>query len=245
MRNQIVILAAGKGTRMDSGDIPKVLVMLKNKPIILYVLEEIEKINQLAKPIIVVGYMYQKVREVLGDGYIYAIQDKQLGTGHALMAAKHKASGENILVLYGDAPFVKAESLKRLMALHYAKSAKLSMFTTTAPYFDKEFSSFLYHGRIIRNSEGKIVRITEYKDCTEEEKKIMETNPGFYMFDSAWLWSNIDKVSNKNAQGEYYLTDMVELAIEQGIEIQDIPVGPHEVVSVNSLEDLKVAESLL
>src|ERR1700744_4976794 len=114
MRNQIVILAAGEGTRVGRDDMPKVLVMLKNQPLILYILRQIENINQLAKPVIVVGYMADKVKAVLGNDYLYAYQDQQLGTAHALNSARHQVSGENILVLYGDMPFIKAESLKEL-----------------------------------------------------------------------------------------------------------------------------------
>src|SRR5579872_4621873 len=98
MRNQIVILAAGKGTRMGNSNIPKVLVMLKNKPLILYLLEEVEKINQLAKPVVVVGFHGEKVRAVLGDSFSYVNQQDQLGTAHAVMAAKPKIKSENILV---------------------------------------------------------------------------------------------------------------------------------------------------
>src|SRR5258708_1974174 len=112
MRNQIVILAAGKGARMGQNSVPKVLVMLKNKPLIIYLLEEIEKINQLAKPVVVVGHMHRQVEEVLGGQYTYALQSRQLGTAHALLTAKPKIRAENVLVLYGDMPFVKASSLK-------------------------------------------------------------------------------------------------------------------------------------
>ncbi len=122
MRNQIVILAAGKGTRIG-GSVPKVLVMLKNKPLILYLLEEIEKINQLAKPVIVVGHKFQEVRDVLGESYLYAIQQEQLGTADAVKAALPKVKAENILVLYGDMPFLKASSLKKLMQLHHKNGA--------------------------------------------------------------------------------------------------------------------------
>jgi len=244
MRNQIVILAAGKGTRMG-GSVPKVLVMLKNKPLILYLLDEIEKVNQLAKPIIVVGYMAPKVKTVLGDNYIYAIQDKQLGTAHALMAAKHKVTGKNILVLYGDHPFIKASSLKKLMKLHHDKGANISMFTTTAPNFIGVNKPLEHFGRIVRGSNKKIVKIVEYKDASAGQRKIKELNPGMYMFNSAWLWKHADKIKNKNQQAEYYLTDIVEVAIAGGEQIYSIGIEPKEVIGVNSPEDLKKAEGLI
>lgn len=244
MRNQIVILAAGKGTRMG-GNVPKVLVMLKNKPLILYLLDEIEKINQLAKPVIVVGYMYNKVRDILGDGYIYAIQDKQLGTAHALLSAKYRITGQNILVLYGDMPFIKAESLKTLMTLHHKKHSNVTMFTTIAPNFTKANKSLEHFGRVIRDSHKKIVRIIEYKDASSSQRKIKEVNPGIYMFNARWLWENLSEIKNKNAQDEYYLTDIVEVAIAQGQRVESLSIDPKEVIGVNSREDLEMAEKLL
>ncbi len=244
MRNQIVILAAGKGTRMG-GSVPKVLVMLNNKPLILYLLEEVEKINQLAKPIIVVGYMADKVKAVLGNNYIYAIQDKQLGTAHALLAAKHKAIGKNILVLYGDHPFIKAEGLKKLMELHHKKQSNISMFTTVVDNFKGLNKPLEYYGRIIRDANKKLVKIVEYKDASAGQKKIKELNPGIYMFNAAWLWQQAEKIKNKNEQAEYYLTDIVEIAIARGEKISSTHIDPKEVIGVNSKEDLKLAETIL
>jgi len=230
---------------MGNGEVPKVLVMLKNKPLILYLLDEVSKINQLAKPIIVVGYKHEKVEAVLGDGYIYALQAEQKGTAHAVLAAKGKVRAENILVLYGDVPFLKAESLKRLIRLHYNNKSKLTMFTTTVPNFQGEYAPFVHFGRIIRGSAGSIIKITEYKDATEEERKIKEVNPGIYMFNTKWLWENIGDIRNNNAQGEYYLTDMIEAAIKQDLRIESLPIDPKEVLGINTIEQLRQAENLV
>ena len=245
MRNQIVILAAGKGTRMGNSKVPKVLVMLKNRPLIFYLLQELDKITQLVKSVVVIGYMYRQVREILGDDYSYAIQDKQLGTAHALLAAKYKITGENILVLYGDHPLIKAESLKELMRLHHRTQANISMFTATVPNFEGAYKPLAQFGRVVRNSEGAIEKIIEFKDATEEEKQIKEINPGIYMFNSQWLWQNAPKIKNDNAQAEYYLTDIVEVAIAHGETVQALPIDPKEVIGVNSPEDLKLAEQLI
>jgi bifunctional UDP-N-acetylglucosamine pyrophosphorylase/glucosamine-1-phosphate N-acetyltransferase len=242
MRNQIVILAAGKGTRMG-GSLPKVLVMLKNKPLILHLLEQVEKVNHLIKPIVVVGYKANMVKTVLGDDYIYAFQEQQLGTAHALMTAKKYVKGKNILVLYGDHPFIKAKSLSALMKLHHQKNSNISMFTTTVPNFLNLYKPFKSFGRIIRGNSKKIIKILEYKDASINQQKIKELNPGLYMFNSAWLWKNLDKIKNQNAQGEYYLTDIVELAITSGEKIHSLPIDPKEVVGVNSKEDLTLAEN--
>ena len=226
------------------GNLPKVLVMLKNKPLILYLLEEVEKVNQLIKPVVVVGYKADMVKTVLGGDYTYALQKEQLGTAHALMSAKKYVKGENVLVLYGDHPFIKAKSLKELIQLHHKKSSNISMFTTTVPNFKGTFEPFESFAKIIRDTNKKISKIVEFKDASSSQKKIKEVNPGMYMFNSAWLWKNLDKIKNQNAQGEYYLTDIVELAIKTREKIYNLPIDLKEVIGINSKEDLQTAENL-
>jgi bifunctional UDP-N-acetylglucosamine pyrophosphorylase/glucosamine-1-phosphate N-acetyltransferase len=241
MTNQIVILAAGKGTRMG-GDMPKVLIMLKQKPLIFYLLMEIEKINLINKPIIVVGYMAEKVREFLGHSYKFAVQEKQLGTAHALMAAKPEVGAENILVLYGDMPFIKAESMERIMRFHLEAKNKISMLTAKVPEFTGSFSSLKFYGRIIRDKNQNLAKVVEYKDASEEQKQITEVNPGIYVFNTEWLWKNLKQIQNKNSQGEYYLTDIIEIAIAGKEKIGSLEILPEEVLGVNTREDLEIAE---
>jgi bifunctional UDP-N-acetylglucosamine pyrophosphorylase/glucosamine-1-phosphate N-acetyltransferase len=245
MRNQIVVLAGGKGTRMGSGDVPKVLVMLKDKPLILYLLHEIEKINQLAKPVVVVGYKAKEVMGVLGDSYIYAIQHEQLGTADAVKIALPKVSGENILVLYGDMPFIKAESLKQLIQKHFDAQANISMLTAQTPSLEREYESLAQFGRIKRGNEGKITGIIEAKDASAADLKITEVNPGIYMFNVNWLKGNIGKIRNNNTQAEYYLTDIVGIAISGGENIQTLGINPKEIIGINNPDDLIRAEKLL
>lgn len=244
MRNQIVILAAGKGTRMG-GNIPKVLVMLNNKPLILYALEEIEKINQLAKPVIVVGYGAGKVQQVLGNDYTYVFQEKQLGTANALLSAKNKVKADNILVLYGDMPFIKAQSLKNLIKLHFKSGGKITMLTVESPNFRGLYSSLEHYGRIVRDTRHQVAGVVEFKDASAGQKKIREVNPGIYMFNTKWLWENLAKIGNKNKQQEYYLTDIVALAVSQGLKVQSLKTEAKEVLGVNSREDLVNAEKLM
>ncbi len=244
MTNQIVILAAGQGKRMG-GQLPKVLISVKDKPLILYLLEEVQKIELTAQPVLVVGYKKELVRQFLGEKYTYAVQEKQLGTGSAVKAAKYKVKAENVLVLYGDMPFISAPSLKKLIKKHIQEKNIITMFTAKPENFDQHFSSLKNYGRIVRDGEGKIKKITEYKDCSETEKQIREVNPGIYMFQTKWLWENIDKLQNKNAQGEYYLTDLLELAIKQNLKVESLPIEPKEVLGVNSPEDLLVAEKMV
>jgi bifunctional UDP-N-acetylglucosamine pyrophosphorylase/glucosamine-1-phosphate N-acetyltransferase len=245
MKNQIVILAGGKGTRMGNPKVPKVLVMLKNKPLILYILDEIEKIHQLAKPVVVVGFGAGKVQQVLGNQYIYAFQDKQLGTAHALMAAKNKVKAENILVLYGDMPFIKSESLKDLIKLHLHSGAKISMLTSQVDSFKGDNISLEHYGRIIRTPLGEPAGIVEFKDATDIQRKIKEINPGIYMFNTKWLWENIKKIENNNAQKEYYLTDIVAVALNRGEKINSILVDSKEILGINSKEEFVVAEKIM
>ncbi len=241
-----MILAAGKGTRMGEAPVPKVLTMLNNKPLILYILGELEKIGQLAKPVIVTGFMYKKVHDVLGDGYVYAYQDKQLGTAHALEAAKRKARAENIVVLYGDMPFIKAESLKELIRIHFRSGSKISMLTSQVESYKGMFKSLEHYGRIIREPiSHNIVGIVEFKDASESQKKILEVNPGIYMFNAAWVWENLKRIKNDNVQKEYYLTDIAKVAIEQGEIIHSLMIDPKEVLGVNTVEDLAIAEKAL
>jgi bifunctional UDP-N-acetylglucosamine pyrophosphorylase / glucosamine-1-phosphate N-acetyltransferase len=245
MKNQYVILAAGKGTRMGNPRTPKVLVMLKNKPLILYTLEQIDKINRLVKPVIVVGFGAEKVKAILGNGYVYALQEEQLGTAHALMAAKRKIRAENILVVYGDMPLIKSESLSQLIKTHLHAGAKISMLTAQVENFRGIYSSLEHYGRILRDAFHNIVGIVEYKDASETQKKIKEINPGIYMFSTKWLWEHIKNIENKNAQKEFYLTDIVQIALLQGETVRSLPVHPEEILGINSPEDLKRAEKIV
>lgn len=241
-KTQIVILAAGKGKRMQS-DLPKVLVRLKDKPLIKYLLDSIEESGVCAKPILVVGQKRELVMQELGDKYGYAIQEEQLGTGHAVNCAKDLSAGaDQVLVLYGDHPHVSAKTIKNLTTSHQQSGEVLTIATVETPDFEDWRAGFFDFGRIIRNSNGKITNIVEKKDATEEELKIKEINPAFFCFDAKWLWESLPTLKNQNAQGEYYLTDLVGLAQNQGHEINSIKIGTHEALGVNTPEQLALLE---
>jgi bifunctional N-acetylglucosamine-1-phosphate-uridyltransferase/glucosamine-1-phosphate-acetyltransferase GlmU-like protein len=241
MDYQFVILAAGRGTRMGQTDTPKVLVELKNRPIIFYLLEELKKSQTVKKPVVVVGFKHVQVKQLLGNDYIYAFQRDQLGTGHAVWSAEKQATAKDIVVLYGDMPFIKWSSLAQLVRLHENKKSKITMFTTHAPNFEGHFASLDNYGRILRDSFGNIVKITEYKDASLEERAIKEVNPGIYMFNSAWLWDNIHYIQNQNTNKEYYLTDIVEIAITSGEQVHSHVINPKEVLGINTVEQLQAA----
>ncbi len=243
MQTQIVILAAGKGRRMNNLDLPKVLFPLHGKPLILPLLEQVKKISP-HPPVIVVGFKRGEVMEALGPEYTYAFQKEQLGTAHAVWCAKPKISSKNILVLYGDMPFMKASSMEKLIKFHLDKKPMISMFTSFVPNFKGPRASLDNYGRIIRDHYGNIVKITEYKDATEEERKIKEVNPGIYVFNTEWLWSHIDLINNNNTQNEFYLTDIIEVAISESFPIESIKIDPKEVVGINTLSQLEEARKI-
>ena len=226
-------------------DLPKALHMAKGVPIIKRLLNNIKSL--FAEPAIVVGYRGNEIISVLGDKYLYIHQDEQLGTGHALMCAKKvlaKKEYENIVVIPGDHPLISKETLQDLLALHKSEKAKLSLAIVSVPNFKGDFTSFSNCGRIIRNAEGEIIGIVEYKDASEEQKKIREVNTSYYCFDTKWLWENIDKLEDKNVVREYYLTDMVKIAREQGDKISSFIIeNAFEGLGVNNKEQLEKVES--
>jgi len=240
---QPVVLAAGKGTRMGQVEIPKVLFTVNGEPMIVKLLEQLQKVPNLLTPIIVVGYKYELVQARLGASFIYAFQEGQLGTGHAVKAAKRQSTGKDILILYGDMPFIKTESLKKLIDKHIQQESIFSMFTTKAPDFEGNFSPLNSYGRIIRKGK-RIEKIVEYADATVEERKITEVNPGVYLIEAQWLWENLETIKTDNKQKELYLTDLVAIARKKRIPIKTMEIDPLEVFGINTKAQLKQAEEI-
>lgn len=243
---QIIILAGGKGKRMG-GEVPKVLTLFNGRPIIEYSLDAVAELELESAPVVVVGFGAEMVKEHLGDRAVYALQAEQLGTGHAVLCARESVSEktESVVVLYGDHPNIKAETIRRLMALHAAESPAITMMTLTVPNFDGVYSLFRGFGRVVRSADGKILKIVEVKDASDEEKNIRELNPSLFCFNSRWLLENLPKLKNLNSQGEYYLTDMVGLAIEQGQKIASLEIDYKECIGVNTPEELRIAGEIL
>lgn len=245
MKFRTVILAAGKGTRMGS-DKPKVLLTIGGKPILQHLIESISASGIDGVPVVVVNPdSGPGVCEAFGEACHYAIQEEPLGTGHAVMSAKD-AVGESdaVIVLYGDHPFVSQDALRRLVGIHSASSPAVTIMTTTVPSFDGWYSAFVHWGRILRDAGGHIFGIREYKDAMESERAIREVNPAMFCFDAKWLWKNISQVKNANAKGEYYLTDLIELAVSQGNEIKGSEILPEESIGVNTPEEFALAEKI-
>jgi bifunctional UDP-N-acetylglucosamine pyrophosphorylase/glucosamine-1-phosphate N-acetyltransferase len=242
--NQIIILAGGKGSRMQS-DTPKVLHAAKGIPIIKMILKSVENISE--RPVVVVGYRASDIISALGDNYTYIHQPEQLGTGHAVWCAKKKLAGENhqnIVVTPGDHPLISERTLKQLLDLHSNEHAKVSLATVFAPHFDGDFASFYNCGRIIRDGDKKVVSIIEFKAASEEQKKISEVNVSYYCFEADWLWENIEKLNSKNIAKEYYLTDMVKIAHDQSDKIASFVIeNAYEGLGVNNKEQLERVEA--
>lgn len=244
MNTQIIILAAGHGKRMQS-ELPKALTPLHGKPFISHLLETIKKSDIDPNPIIVVGQKREQIIDVLGQAYRYAVQEEQLGTGHAVMMTEHlKGDSKQTLVLYADHPLVSTDTIRNIINTHEKENAVLTMATAQVPDFHDWRSTFLSFGRFVRDEEGNISRIVEAKDATEAEKAITEVNPAYMCFNTKWLWEHLHSLKNENNQKEYYLTDLVSLAFAEKQKIASVAIDPREALGVNTKEQLELIERI-
>ncbi|MBC7262495.1 MAG: NTP transferase domain-containing protein, partial [Chloroflexi bacterium] len=213
----VVILAAGQGTRMKS-KLPKVLHPIAGQPMVKYVLDAVAALGE-EKPVLVVGYGADLVRQALGDAVTYVLQEQQLGTGHAVLQAREELEGraETILVLYGDMPLLSRATLHSLVQAHKANLTPITMLTCV----HEEAMGF---GRILRDAQGRVVGIVEESQATPEQLAIRELNPGVYCFDAAWLWAHLPRLP-RSPKGEYYLTDLVGMAVAEGHFVEAIRVA--------------------
>jgi bifunctional UDP-N-acetylglucosamine pyrophosphorylase/glucosamine-1-phosphate N-acetyltransferase len=230
-----VILAAGQGKRMRSA-LPKVLHPLGGRPFILYAVEAAQAATG-SPPVVVIAPGDARLREVLGDAAICVEQAAPLGTGDALRSVPESQRGPGpVLVLVGDAPLIRAETLERLIAAHASspRACTLLLGVPTDP-------SGL--GRAVRDADGHVLRIVEERDLPIGEPVPMECNGGIYVFDSAQLWPALDRLTSANAQGEFYLTDVIEL-LTGPVEAVVAP-DPDEFIFINDRRQLAAAEGAL
>jgi bifunctional UDP-N-acetylglucosamine pyrophosphorylase/glucosamine-1-phosphate N-acetyltransferase len=233
-----VILAAGLGTRMKS-NIPKVLHQLLGKPMAWYAIRA-ARMATGGKPVMVVGHGAEQVQQVLDDQASYVLQEPQLGTGHAVMQAETLLQGRSdlVLVTYADMPLLTGETLVRLVQLAQSHTDPISMLTVITP----ETRGF---GRILRGSDGQVSAIVEEAQATPEQLAIHEINPGVYCFRAGWLWTALKRIP-LSPKGEYYLTDLIGMAVMDGFTIRDIAVDdPTEVIGINTRVHLAQAEAML
>lgn len=237
----VVILAAGDSTRLRSKT-PKVLHELAGRPLIEYSVRLAEAVSP-RPPVVVVGRNGDAVMALVGDRARYAHQEQRLGTGHAVLQARHLLQGASqaVLVFYADMPLVTLESMQQLLALHQrnlAGGGVLSMLT-----FESDTPRGF--GRIVRSNVGDVLAIVEDADCTPEQRLIRELNPGLYCYEADWLWRNLDVIP-LSPKGEYYLTDLVAIAVNQGRQVLAHQVSdPVEMLGINTRVHLAEAEAVL
>lgn len=247
MSARILVLAAGLGTRMNSKT-PKVLIPLAGKPLLNHLMDAIRASGLDPHPAIVVGENQSLVEEALGkDAFEYIRQDAPLGTGHAVAAAEAqmRENTDALIVLYGDHPFVAPETIKNLHALHKEKECAITMMTVRVEDFDDWRKPFYDFGRVVRDEKGDIKKIVEVKDATAQECLIKELNPAFFCFRASWLWPNLKILTRDNAKGEYYLTDLVRIAIDRGECIASMDINPLQAIGINTPEHLEIAKRFI
>ena len=233
----VIILAAGIGKRMQSS-LPKVLHALAGVPLLLHVIKTARSLEP-HKICIVIGHGGERIKQTItGDDLTWAEQEHQLGTGHAVMQAQPHLDVDGLtLILYGDVPLVKADTLQKLLDISKEKYCALLTSTMENPSG---------YGRILRNAEtNAITRIIEQKDASEEQQKICEINTGIMAIPNRYLHAWLPRIDNKNAQSEYYLTDIIEIAAEEGIAVKSAqPVDFWEIMGVNNKYQLAELERI-
>ncbi len=234
-----VVLAAGMGTRMKS-ELPKVLVEVCSRPMILYVLDALAA-GGIERTIVVVGYRAELVRQTLKDrpGVEFALQAERLGTGHAVMCCRDLLAEYDgpVMVVAGDSPLMRAESIAALLAEFERSPAAAILGTAHKPNPEGL-------GRILRNEQADFVGIVEEKDATERQRKITEVNLSYYVFNCRDLLPTLDQLRSDNAQGEYYITDSPGVLVAQGKEVRALPVlQPCEALTINTFDQLAAVEA--
>ena len=236
----VLIMAAGKGTRMKS-DLPKVLHNLAGKPMLFYPIGVAKKLRA-GLIIVVVGHQAERVKQVCAEepGIRFALQEPQLGTGHAVMAAEKELQNHSgqVLILSGDVPGLSRQTLEKLLKTHQEQANALTV-------LGMDLEDPAAYGRLVPDEAGRgLARIVEYRDASEEQRKITVVNAGVYVAEAGTMLENLHRLSTENDQNEYYLTDLVELLHEGGFKVgYALCPDPWEVEGINSREELARMES--
>jgi len=239
----VVVMAAGRGTRMKNPDVAKVMYTVADRPMIDHVVDLALELNSV-RTITVVGWQKDAVIEHMirtMRPVVCVEQSPQLGTGHAVMQTEGELDGfdGDVLVLSGDVPLLTRETAGRLVESHRASGAVATVLTTI-------LDDATGYGRIIRNEEGFVVGIVEHKDATEKQRTIAEINSGIYVFDRGTLFAGLKHITPHNAQKEYYLTDVFHYFWKNDLPVQAVVADdPTEVQGVNTIEQLEGARAVL
>lgn len=239
MKITAILLAAGQGTRMKSS-LPKVLHPVVGKPMLWHALRAIQQ-STTEKPVVVVGHGADEVKAWLGESAQTVLQEPQLGTGHAVMQAESLLKGKTdlVVVCYADMPLLRGETLQQLVETQKQNSGPISMLTVVA----NDPRGF---GRIIRKTDGSVEAIVEEYVATPEQLQVKELNVGGYCFDANWLWDALHRIPKNPKKGEYYLTDAVELATQDGLSVQGTVMDDlEETIGVNTRIHLAEVEAAM
>ena len=234
-----VILAAGMGTRMKS-EMPKVIHKVCGKPLAKWVIDASKDAGADAV-LAITGHKSDMVRETLGNACEYALQAEQKGTGHAVMQAAEfiKSHKGNVVILNGDTPLITAETITKAIEYHASEGNFATVITAV-------LDDATGYGRIVRGADGGVLKIVEHKDATDEERKINEINSGMYVFESEALASALDRLTPNNAQGEYYLTDTLEILLSDGKKVGAYAISDNdEIRGINDRVQLSQAEAIM
>ncbi len=238
MKTTAVILAAGQGTRMNS-TLPKVLHALQGRPMVLHSLAAATQATGNT-PVLVVGHAADRVRDGVGEAARYAVQEPQLGTAHALMQAEPLLRGTTDLVLVtaADMPLITIETLQRLIQAQASHSGPVTLLSAIA----ETPSDF---GRVLRGQDGSVQAVVEVAQATPEQLQIREVNTSIYCFEAEWLWNALRRIP-LSPKGEYYLTDVVALAVSEGLGVQALSVeDASQAIGINTRQHLAQAEAVL
>ena len=236
-----IVLAAGKGTRLQTEGItlPKVMREANGKPLLHYVLTNLSFLPK-EDTVLVVGYHREDVLKVFGD-YPHAVQEPQLGTGHAVAVAKEAVGDYDgpVLICYGDMPLLRRSTYESLLETHVRQGNACTLLTGTCEWD-------LPYGRILRGEDGSFQGVVEDRDCTPEQKAIRELNVGVYVFDCKKMFAALSQLKNDNAQKEYYLTDVPAILRQEGGRVDACcACKGAELIGVNTVEQLKMVEEEL
>lgn len=238
MRITPVILAAGQGTRMKS-ELPKVLHPVLGQPLVWHAVHTSKQITN-AKPVVVVGYGAEAVKEIIGDSVSFVHQEQRLGTGHAVMQSVELLKGQTdyVLVSYADMPLLSANTFNRILETQLENDGPLTILTNIAD----DPRGF---GRIIRDADGNVQAIVEEVDCLPDQLLVNELNTSLYCIKADWLWDALPRIP-LSPKGEYYLTDLVGIAVRDGLSVQTVTItDPAEVIGINTRVHLAEATALL